>query len=253
MQEGRERVISMSKLVRLGWHHYRACLAGAWADLGDPDGQLLGAPFQHTDPYLQEAKRRGFKIARTIGELERPSALDFSPPADAICWDLECGGDPATNARWFRALFVRVQAKIPSCQLAVVYSGYSGLGSVEKYGCDFGLLHREFRKWWGWPRPLPVACVGGIRGSLPAEALRGMPGACPVLHSIATPPDWNAPGVEQALREQVRDRLAWVRRWPAGGGLCLVRAVDGPDGARWGKWDSLYTRIIGEEIAANAQ
>ena len=244
-------------MIRIGWHHYRACLAGAWADLGDPADQMIGSPFQHTDPYLAETKRRGFKVARTFGALERPTAMDFSEPCSAICWDLEVGGDPADNARWFRTLYNRVRARIPSCQIPLVYSGlpgvlYSGQTIQTRYGCDFGLLHREFRRWWGWPRPLPIAACGGIRGSLPGHALDGMPAACPVLHSIATPQDWTAPGVEKELREQIRDRLAWVHRWKAGSGLMLVRAKDGPEGARWLSEDSLLCKWVGQEIARYA-
>jgi len=238
-------------MVTIGWHHYRACLAGAWNDL--IPGMWIGAPFQHTDPYLLEAHRRGFKVARTIGAMERPTEKDFSVPIDGIFWDLEGGGDPTENARWFRILYNRTQAKLPSCNGAGIYSGlpgclYAGQTIQARYGCDYALLHREFRRWWGWPRPLPVACVGGIRGVLPGHALDGMPAACPALHSIATPPDWSAPGVEQELREQVRDRLAWVRKWTAGGGIMLVKSKDGPAGSRWLPEDSLLCRWLGEEI-----
>ena len=238
----------------IGWHHYRACLAGAWADLGDPAEQYIGSPFQHTDPYLLEAKRRGFKVARTIGANERPTAKDFSEPCLAIAWDLEGGGNPTENARWFRTLFNRIQSKIPSCQIPLIYSGYPGClysqqTIAERYGCDYALLHREFRRWWGWPRPLPWAACGGIRGPLPANALYDMPPNLPVLHAIASP-DPALPESEQwaQVREDTRDRLSWIKRG-AGKGLLLVKARDGEPGARWGEADSTYTRIIAEEIA----
>ena len=240
----------MSKLVVLSWHAKRAYQTGGAqgrADLKAAGVTHIGVDWQDRSDYVEEMVRDGYKVVRTIGAHERPAAKDFSAPCFALAWDLEGGGDPAENARWFRTLFARVQARIPSCQIPIVYSGLPAT-SAAKYGCDYALLHREFRAWWGWPRPLPVCAVGGVRGVLSADALRGMPEACPVLHSIATPADWTALGVEQELCEQIRDRLTWVKKWPAGGGIMLVKSKDGPAGSRWLPEDSLLCRWLGEEI-----
>lgn len=233
------------------WHGKRAYQTGGAqgrADLKAAGVTHIGVDWQDGSDYVEEMVRDGYKVIRTIGENERPDHQQFRAPLHGIAWDLEGGGDSADNARWFRTLFVRVQVRFPSCQIPIVYSGLPATSAV-RYGCDFGLLHREFRRWWGWPRPLPWCAVGGLRGPLPHDALRGMPEACPVLHSIATPADWNALGVEAALREQIQDRLAWMRHWKAGGGLMLVRAIDGPAGALWTPQDSTYCRIIAEEIS----
>ena len=237
------------------WHGKRAYQTGGVqgrADLRAAGVTHIGVDWQDQSPYVNEMVADGYRVARTVGELERPTARDFSAPCDALAWDLEGGGDPAENAHWFRALFARAQARIPSCQLPIVYSGLPSI-SAARYGCDFGLLHREFRRWWGWPRPLPVCAVGGVRGPLPANALQGMPDSLPVLFGV-TPPDYTtSPDTwEQQVRVCVQDRLAWVKRRNGGktDGLCLVKAVDGPAGARWGEWDTRICRIVGEELAA---
>jgi len=247
----------MSKLVVAHYHGKRAYQTGGVqgrADLKAAGVTHIGVDWQDRSDYVEEMVHDGYQVIRTVGQNEMtPSPIRFFQPIHGVAWDLEGGGDPAVNAKQFHWLFTALQNRFPSCQTALIYSGYPGIlysGQTiqARYGCDYALLHREFRRWWGWPRPLPVACVGGIRGVLPGHALDGMPAACPVLHSIATPPDWNAPNVEQELRVQIRDRLAWVRRWPAGGGIMLVRSKDGPEGARWLPEDSLLCRWLGEEI-----
>lgn len=257
----------MSKLVVLAYHSHRIYthplgLEAGLAELAVAGVTHIGVPWQHRDePYIATLRQHGLRVVYTIGATERPYAKDFGK-CDGICFDAEGGGDPAANATWFANLYRKLDYSsgrifYDNNRLIGAYSGYPGIlysnqTISERYGCDWGLFHQAFSRGWGWPRPLPVCAVGGIRGSLPGHALDGMPAACPVLHSIATPQDWTAPGVEKELREQIRDRLAWVRRWKAGGGLMVVRAKDGPTGSRWLPEDSLLCKWVKQEIARYA-
>lgn len=215
----------------------------------------IGCPYQHhAERYVAGLRETKLRIVYTVGAHERPPGLPFGWNA----WDCEGGGDPQDNARWWR--------HTTDWYNNIVYSGYPGIrysGQTiqTRYGCDWQVFNATFSCGFAHPMPWPIAACGGVRGLLPPTALDGMPAVLPVLHAI-TPPDWQAlqaqyvdhdaymTAVEADIRATVRDRLSWVQRWPAGGGLMLVQAHDGEAGARWTVEDSLQCRVLAEELCA---
>ena len=247
----------MSKLLVFSYHAYRALQTGGAEGLADllalkqVGNLLVGVPYQHTaEPYLEATRKHGLIVCWTVGAHERPRGM----PLGWIAWDCEGGGDPKKNAVWWRGL----ASGQPSS--AICYSGYpgvlySGQTIQERYGCDVAEMHGCFSRGYGHGMPWPTIACGGVRGPLPTHALDGMPTACPVLHAIASPDLEADPDSEWLrVRDDVKDRLRWIRTRNNGrtDGLCLVQAVDGPAGARWGEADSTYCRIVGEEIAQYA-